>query len=58
MRVKKVNQVHTCKECKHGKPDMQFKNLSLSGDPTLIICKFQKWKQNIDKAACERFDMR
>ena len=34
-----------CGECAHGTYDMQFKNLSITGQPTLVICPFNKYKK-------------
>lgn len=44
--AKKTNSptLHTCDDCAHGTFDMQQKNLSITGKPTLIICPFQKYK--------------
>lgn len=49
---------YTCGECKHATPDMQFKNLSINGTPTLVTCAFREWKQNISQKACEKFEIK
>lgn len=48
----------TCGECAHGTPDMQFKNLSLTGEPTLIICPFTEYKHVVSEPACKLFSKR
>ena len=47
-----------CGECAHGAYDRQFKNLSLTGHPTLVICPFNKYKKVVSEPACERFKKR
>lgn len=42
-----------CEDCAHATPDMKFENLSLEGNPTLLICPFDKWKKLFKEPACE-----
>lgn len=48
-------QSHRCSECGHGVFDLQFKNLSLTGEPTLVICPFTNYKHVVSEIACEKF---
>lgn len=47
-----------CGECAHGTYDMQFKNLSINGHPTLVICPFTQFKHVVSEPACEKFNKR
>ena len=47
-----------CGECAHGTYDRQFKNLSITGQPTLVICPFTQFKHVVSEPACERFKKR
>lgn len=55
VRASKQEIDGTCGECAHGTPDMQFKNLSLAGEPTLVSCPFHEWKKVVSERACEKF---
>ena len=49
---------HTCDECKHATYDMQHKNLSIYGKPTLIVCALHpRPKRVVGSRACEDFEM-
>jgi hypothetical protein len=59
--MKKQKQPETvyCRDCRHATPDMQFKNLSVDGKPTLLICDIIKWpKKVISEKGCEKFEKR
>ena len=49
-------QIRVCDECRHGRYDTKFENLSVDGKPTLIICPFQTWKRNLKERACGFFE--
>lgn len=53
--AKKQPILGTCSECAHGTPDRQFKNLSLTGKPTLVSCPFTTYKHVVSETACEKF---
>lgn len=47
---------HTCEECIHATYDMQHKNLSIYGKPTLIICALHPFpKIVVGSLACENY---
>lgn len=55
-RKKSAEQTHICDECAHGTYDTQFKNLSIYGKPTLIICEIVKHpKIVVGSTACDKF---
>lgn len=56
--AKKQPIVGICSECAHGKPDTQWKNLSLMGQPTLVICPFTEYKHVVSEPACNLFSKR
>ena len=56
MKKKKSKTIKYCRDCKHGTFDMQFKNLSIDGKPTLIICPFQTWKGVVTDRACIMYE--
>ncbi len=45
-----------CRECKNATPDTKPENMSIFGEPTLVICKHSRWKQNINQSACRLFE--
>ena len=48
-----------CRDCRFGTPDMKENNLSITGQPTLIICSLRPWpKHVISERACENFQPR
>lgn len=49
---------HTCDTCKHATFDMQHKNLSLTGTPTLVICDLHTPKRVVGSRACEDYKQR
>lgn len=58
MKKKKAETIKYCRDCKHASFDMQFKNLSLDGKPTLIVCPFQKWKKVVTERACIMYELK
>lgn len=52
-KVKEAKQIFHCEDCAHATPDMKFENLSLKGEPTLLICPFDKWKKLFKEPACK-----
>ncbi len=47
---------HTCDTCRHATYDMQHKNLSIHGKPTLIICALHPFpKIVVGTKACENY---
>lgn len=52
---KQVNQ-YTCDDCQYGQYDTNFLNLSVKGEPTLIICGPHPWpKHLLNEKSCESF---
>lgn len=49
--------VHRCGECGHAKFDEKFENLDVYGRPTLVSCKFFKYKHIVSEFACKEFKM-
>ena len=49
-------QYNVCDDCRHGHYDTRFENLSVDGEPTLIICPFQQWRRNLRERACGFFE--
>ena len=48
--------LHACEECIHAIYDMQHKNLSIHGKPTLIICALHPFpKIVVGTRACENY---
>ena len=52
-KEKEVKSILHCEDCAHATPDMKFENLSLTGEPTLLICPFSQWKKLFKEPACK-----
>lgn len=50
--------IDRCDDCRWGTYDDKFENMSLNGKPTLIICKYNKYKIVVGSIACEKFSKR
>lgn len=56
MKNAKQETKYTCDDCEHGHYDMKFLNLSVKGEPTLIICEPHPWpKHLLNEKPCEFF---
>lgn len=55
-KIETPKPLYYCIDCSNATPDMQFKNLSLTGEPTLVSCKYSKWKQNAHQVACKMYN--
>jgi len=57
--MKRINTQHTCDDCAKGHYDMKFLNLSIKGEPTLIICEPHPWPKHLrSEPQCESFQLK
>lgn len=58
MMDKKNQETKRCGDCANGEPYTDYRTLSLSGKPTMIVCPHNKWKRLYNDKACEKFNTR
>ena len=47
--------VFHCEDCAHATFDTKFENLSVNGEPTLLVCPFSQWRKLFKEIACDNF---
>lgn len=51
-----VEELHVCDDCARATYDTKFQNLSLTGEPTLVICELHPFPKIVaGSRACENF---